>query len=122
MDRCIAYNKNNKKCRAKLTDNNLFCCESHKPLNYELIIDGCFICSEKVTNINDLYYFKCKHIMHKQCYNEWLEYSSYSTPICMLCRGEVFKEQKKKINIRKNGVINKNDYNKLKKIINILGI
>ncbi len=121
MDRCIAYNKNNKKCRAKLTDNKFFCCESHKPLNYELIEEGCFICSEKITSVNDLYYFKCKHIMHKQCYDEWLKYSNYSTSICMLCRGEVFKKQEKKINIRESGVMNKNEYNKLKKIINILG-
>lgn len=122
MDRCIAYNKNNKKCRARLNDKKFFCCESHKPLNYELIEDGCFICDEKITNVNELYYFKCRHIMHKKCYDEWLKYSNYDGPICMLCRGEVLRKPEKKKNIRQSGVINKSNYEKLKNIINIISI
>lgn len=120
MERCIAYNKNNKKCRAKLNGKQFFCCESHRPLNYELITDGCFICDEKVDDIKDLYYFKCKHVMHKKCYDEWLKFSNYDSPICMLCRGEVLKKPKKKTSIRQSGVLNKNNYNKLKNIINII--
>lgn len=120
MDRCIAFNKNNKRCRAKLNDKHFFCCESHKPINYDLINDGCFICCEKITDVKDLYYFKCKHIMHKKCYDEWQQYSSYTTPICMICRGEVLKKPEKKIKYRESGVMNKNDYNKLKTIINII--
>lgn len=120
MNRCIAYNKNNKKCRAKLTNGNFFCCEAHYPINIELIDDGCFICTEKIESIEDMYYFKCKHIMHKKCYNEWLEYSNYDNLICMLCRGEVLKEPPKKSKRRNLGVINKNDYKKLEDIINII--
>lgn len=120
MDRCIAFNKHNKRCRAKLINNNFFCCESHKPLNYDLIENGCFICTEKITSSNEIYYFKCKHIIHKKCYDEWLKYSNYSTNICMLCRGEVFKKPQKKINTRDLGVLNKNDYKKLSNIIDII--
>lgn len=120
MNRCIAYNKNNKKCRAKLMSGQFFCCESHYPINREIIDEGCFICMEKITSIEDMYYFRCKHVMHKKCYDEWLNYSNYGNNICMLCRGEVFKKPPKKTKTRKLGVINKNDYKKLENIINII--
>jgi len=120
MDRCIAFNNKNKRCRAKLNNNQFFCCENHKPINENIIEDGCFICCEKFNSINDLYYFKCKHIVHKQCYDEWLKYSNYSTKICMICRGEVFKKPPKRINIRPSGVLNKNEYKKLSDILNII--
>lgn len=122
MDRCIAFNKNNKRCRAKLLNGQLFCCESHKPINDNLIEDGCFICCEKITSVKDLYYFKCKHIMHKKCFDEWQKFSNYETPICMICRGDVLKKPEKKVKRRELGVINKNDYKKLENIINIISI
>jgi hypothetical protein len=87
MNRCIAININNKKCRAK-TD-KLFCCEDHKPINKELINNGCFMCMEKINKTNEIIFFKCKHAFHKICYMEWLKYSSYETPICIICRKEV---------------------------------
>ena len=59
MPRCIGLNKNNKKCRRNIADGKFFCCESHKPLNYDLIENGCFICTEKITSSNEIYYFKC---------------------------------------------------------------
>ena len=120
VNRCIAYNKNNKKCRAKIKNNEFFCCEAHKPLNYELI-EKCFICSEKIKSINDIYYFKCKHIIHKECYNEWLNnHSNYNESICMICRNEVFKKPQKKIKVRENGVLNKVEYQKMNHIFNTL--
>ena len=120
MDRCIAFNSHNKRCRAKLFDNKFFCCESHKPLNNNLIEDGCFICMEKITSVKELYYFKCKHIVHKTCYDEWLKYSNYPSSICMLCRGEVFKKPKKKIKTRDLGILNKNYYKKMSNIIEVI--
>lgn len=120
MNRCIAYNKNNKKCRAKLMNNNFFCCEAHYPINKELLEEGCFICMEKITSVEQMYYFKCKHIMHKDCYDEWLKYSNYDHSICMLCRGQVLQNPPKKTKRRALGVINKNDYKKLENIINII--
>ena len=101
MNRCIAYNKNNNKCRAKTKNNMLFCCKNHEPLNNDLIENGCFICSEKIENSNEIIYFKCKHAFHKSCYIEWLSFSTYERSICMICRNEVLdtnlKEKNKKI-------------------------
>ena len=65
VNRCIAYNKNNKKCRAKIMNNDFFCCEAHKPLNYELI-EGCFICNEKI-DISYKHKLKCNHEFHYEC-------------------------------------------------------
>lgn len=117
IKRCIAYNKNNNRCRAKIKNNEFFCCDAHKPLNYDLI-DCCFICLNKIENVNELYYFRCKHIMHKECYDEWINYSNYNNHICMICRNEVFKMPEKKNKIRRSGVLNKCDYNKLHHIFN----
>ena len=120
MDRCIAFNKQNKRCRAKLCNNQFFCCESHHPYNYDLIENGCFICQEKINSINELYYFKCKHIVHKQCYDEWLKFSNFPDTVCMLCRNKVMNKPLKKTKTRETGVLNKNDYKKLANIINII--
>ena len=92
-NRCVGYNKNNKKCRAKTKNNSLFCCKSHEPLNTE-IKDGCCICMDIIQNSSDIIFFKCKHAFHKQCYNEWLIYSTYLTPICMICRNEIKSQVK----------------------------
>lgn len=120
ISRCIAYNKNNKKCRAKLMNEQYFCCESHYPINREIIETGCFICTEKIKDVNELHYFRCKHAFHKECYDEWLAFSTYSHAICMICRNEVLKEPLGKSKNRELGVINKNDYIKLENIINII--
>jgi hypothetical protein len=113
-NRCIAINKNNKKCRAKIKNNELFCCESHYPINKELIEEGCFICNEKINNSNEIIYFICKHAFHKSCYIEWLEYSTYEKPICLLCRINVIKDKDK--NIKKPNI------NKINNIIPLLEI
>lgn len=100
MNRCIAYNKNNKKCRTKTATNELFCCEAHKPINQELFEEGCFVCYQKEFQPNELIYLKCKHVFHKECYQEWLKYSTYDNPVCSICLRETFtqKNQQKTIN------------------------
>lgn len=104
MSRCPAFTKNGKKCRSKrLLINNLFCCTDHIPLNKEIIENGCFMCMEIIKAPKDLIYFKCKHTFHKECYIEWLQYSTYEEPICMICRNVVFKKSikiDKKYNIK----------------------
>jgi hypothetical protein len=95
MNRCIAYNKNNKKCRTKTPANELFCCEAHKPINKELFEEGCFVCYQKEFQPNELIYLKCKHVFHKECYQEWLKYSTYDTPVCNICLREVFTQTNK---------------------------
>ena len=114
VNRCIAINKNNKKCRAKTKHNDLFCCTSHYPINKELITDGCFICNEKINNSNEILYFTCKHAFHRPCYNEWLEYSTYNNPICLLCRKDII--------IKKNNSIKKVKLNKISNIDSLIEI
>ena len=128
MSRCIAYNKNNKKCRAKLENGKIFCCDKHYPINKEIINEGCFICSEKINNTNELIYLKCHHAFHKECYNEWLKYSTYETSVCIICLKEAFKPQlikkkrKKKVNNIEDYLFFENKLNKLNKLNTILGI
>jgi hypothetical protein len=131
-NRCIAINKNNKKCRVKTKNNELFCCESHYPINKELTTEGCFICNEQINKSNDILYFNCKHAFHKQCYKEWLQYSTYEKPICLLCRKDIFqhtvnKTEKKKLNkitdihplIEISHTLNKSPYYHFNHITNI---
>ena len=120
--RCIAYTKNNKKCRCKIPNNQFFCCEDHYPFNKELFSEGCFMCNEKIKHADELYYFHCKHAFHKECYDEWSKFSNYQENICMLCRNEVLKKPLKKIKIRPHGVFNKNEYKKLEDILKVISI
>lgn len=106
MNRCIAINNQNKKCRAKT--NNLFCCEKHKPINKEIIDNGCFMCMEKIIKTNELILFKCNHAFHKICYMEWLRYSTYDTPICMICRCQVLSIKCQEKKIKNSNLINNN--------------
>jgi len=116
INRCNGYTKTGKKCRSKLIEKGKFyCCKSHEPLNMDIFSTGCFMCCENVENTKELIYFKCKHIVHRKCYDEWSEYSNYSNPICMICRKEInnntpifnYNDLKK----NKNKVFIKEDYN-----------
>jgi len=118
MNRCIAYNKNNNKCRAKLEEGKLFCCNAHYPTNKEIVTEGCFMCFEKINNPTELVYLKCHHSFHKDCYNEWLSHSTYETSVCIICLKEVFTQPLK--NIKKNNIIKIEKINHLNKINNIL--
>lgn len=119
--RCIAFNKNGKLCRAKTKNGKLFCCESHNPINAE-IMEECFMCTEKITSGKELIYLKCKHAFHRECYTEWLQFSTYENPICMICRFEIdIKEKPVKLNRTKVIYQNINDQ-RLKNINNLLNI
>lgn len=97
-NRCMGFTINGKRCRTRLRKNQyLFCCENHKPYNSEIIEDGCFCCMEKIINHKDGILFKCKHLVHKKCFEEWIKNSTYETPICIICRGEVYNNNKKRI-------------------------
>ena len=101
MNRCLGYNINNIKCRAKTKNNTLFCCKNHEPLNKELIEGCCFMCMEKIVKTCDIIFFPCKHAFHKQCYFEWLTFSKYEDEICMVCRNTVVITKPKKDNKKK---------------------
>ena len=122
MNRCIFVNNKNKQCRAKLKNKLFFCCSSHKPLNEEFIIEGCFICMEKVEENRDILFLKCKHVFHKSCFNEWSTcFSTYEEHICLICRDPFLK---KNINTKKSKIklINNFDLDNLKKISYLLDI
>ena len=116
INRCNGYTKTGKKCRSKLIEKEKFyCCKNHEPLNMDIFNSGCFMCCENVESTKELIYFKCKHIVHRKCYDEWIGYSNYTNPICMICRKEI------NLNIHntichdstknKNKVVIKQDYN-----------
>ena len=86
MSRCQSLTKNNKRCRAIIKNNQLFCCKNHEPINNEIIINGCCMCMEKISSSKDIIYLNCKHAFHKPCYNEWLTFSTYEGAICIICR------------------------------------
>jgi len=117
MNRCIGFTKNNHKCRAITKNDALFCCNSHEPLNKEILQNGCFICMEQINDKKELIYFKCRHIFHKPCYIEWLNFSTYIDPICMICRSNTFKKEKDKL---KKKIKTIDDISKLYEITNIL--
>jgi hypothetical protein len=100
MNRCIGYTKTGKKCRAPLKgDRKYFCCESHKPYNKEIVEEeGCCICSENDFKKGELRMYRCGHAVHKECYQEWLKFSTYKEPVCMVCREPIEKKLEKKIN------------------------
>jgi len=117
MNRCISIN-NNKQCRAKTRDNNLFCCKKHEPINRELIENGCFMCMEKIEKSTEILYFKCHHAVHKPCYIDWLEFSTYEEPICMICRNVAFHRKDEIKKDKKYKHIE--DISKIKDISNVL--
>ena len=88
-NRCSGFTKTGKRCRAKIDEDKFYCCKEHEPYNMEIHTDGCFMCTDNITSSKELIQFKCKHVVHRCCYNEWIKYSNYNVPICMLCRGEL---------------------------------
>ena len=112
INRCNGYTKTGKKCRSKLTEKGQFyCCKNHEPLNMDIFSSGCFMCCENVESTKELIYFKCKHIVHRKCYDDWTRYSNYSNLICMICRKEVHNNNIIDSKKNKNKVVIKEDYN-----------
>ena len=102
IKRCISYNKKGKRCRTRLgKDKEYFCCEQHKPPNYEMIKESCYICSKEL-KIEDMVILRCNHIHHIDCLAEWCQVSSdrYETLKCPLCRQDIFNDINRKEKIR----------------------
>lgn len=119
-ERCLGYSKNNNKCRAIIKNNNkFFCCKNHEPLNNDILINGCFICMEKIIDRKDILFLKCNHMLHKPCYNDWLKYSTYKDLICMICRKEINKNKEKKKPKKNIKLLSPEENNKIKDIENI---
>jgi len=102
VNRCLGYNKKRKRCRTRISDkNNNFCCSGHKPPNYEIIKECCYICSDNV-KIEDMIVLKCNHIHHIKCLVEWFNIThergeDLQCPLCrlILYSGDVDKKIKK---------------------------
>jgi hypothetical protein len=93
--RCIGYSKNGKKCRAIINGNredNFFCCDAHRPYNMDLFDTGCCICSTMEYGKGEVKMFRFGHVVHKKCYDEWLQHSTYESRICFICRYEIDKK------------------------------
>jgi len=126
INRCIGYTKNNKKCRAKIFNNNFFCCTDHEPKNREILTSNCFMCYEKIEKSSDLLFLKCRHAFHKQCYEEWIVFSTYDELICMICRSSTnlhkFLKKKEDENNEKQVLVKykKKSYSDINKINEIL--
>ena len=96
MNRCIGLNKNGKRCKTRINDiDRLICCESHKPLNDE-ILESCVMCCKEHLRSSEISTLNCGHCFHKECLNDFLELSDdkYS---CPYCRKEGIKNKSKEI-------------------------
>lgn len=88
-NRCSGFTKSGKRCRAKIDEDKFYCCKDHEPYNMEIHTDGCFMCSDNITTSKELIQFKCRHVVHRCCYNEWIKFANYNKPSCVLCRTEL---------------------------------
>lgn len=113
MTRCIGINKKGKKCRYKIKEEGKhFCCDEHKPINKDILTEGCFMCCEKV-DTKDLWILKCKHGFHYDCLNDWFLNLSENEPMeCPICRYEYIQRKDKS----KKGI----DFSKIYEIKSVL--
>jgi len=96
MNRCIGYNKYNKRCRTRIESTRFFCCESHEPINKEILSEPCIMCSQNVTP-DEITILKCNHAFHKKCLNEFFSYTqTESCLLCPMCRHEINTPSEKK--------------------------
>lgn len=82
MNRCQGKTQNGIKCRTRINPKNedqLFCCKSHQPFNYDQLKTSCSICCEKfnISKLN-IIILNCNHVHHAICIDEWLEYYKYN--------------------------------------------
>lgn len=90
-NRCAGYMASGKRCRTRLReDQYLYCCDAHRPINTESLEEGCACCMEKMVNHKDVIHFRCNHLVHRECYYEWMKGSMEESPICILCRAPVW--------------------------------
>ncbi len=82
QNRCHGYNKNGKKCHTRLNNHSYFCCENHKPKNFDEMGE-CMICCKELT-FDDIKILKCGHAHHIECLLNWMFINNGST--CPLCR------------------------------------
>jgi len=117
MSRCIGLNKKRKKCRRKIPEGQYFCCESHKPINKEILTEECIMCMEKVEK-KTLWVLKCGHAFHFPCLDEWFckmkeEEDKMECPICM-------REYKKELKKQRSDFIDVGKQVYYSKILDIL--
>ena len=96
MVRCQGYTIKGTRCHSRinkeLNDKGvIYCCDDHKPKNYDSLIEECHICCMPVDNM-DIRILKCGHAHHRKCIERWIEESH--NPSCPLCRRKIIKVYK----------------------------
>ena len=96
MSRCKGYTDKGKRCRTRICEKKLFCCDSHKPINYTDTIEECPICYATIheTDPNSGYVLRCNHMFHYSCIQEWFKSSTWRR-MCPMCRLDVSPPNKK---------------------------
>lgn len=99
MNRCIGFNKNGKRCKTRINGDKLICCDTHKPLNDD-ILESCVMCCKINLKTNEISTLNCGHCFHNKCLNDFLDISpdKYS---CIYCRQNGIKQKNKKIKVKK---------------------
>jgi hypothetical protein len=91
QNRCAGFTASGKRCRTRLKDDQyLYCCEAHKPVNTDCLEEGCVCCMEKLINHKDALHFRCNHVVHRECYYEWMKGCTEESPVCIVCREPVW--------------------------------
>ena len=94
MTRCQGYNKYGKKCHTRIKPDHIYCCDNHKPKNYDEVIEECNICCSELEN-NELKILKCGHAHHRSCLEMWMNTTRDIIPECPLCRTPISFFRKK---------------------------
>jgi len=103
INRCIAINDNGKMCRTRTQPGSYFCCDSHKPKNFDNLSEECNICCCNV-EINEVIVLKCGHAQHRECFKMWM--SSFKNHYCPLCLVPVLVKRQPKKKRKKNKIGN----------------
>ena len=94
--RCIGVNQFGKPCRTRLKDINsdtYFCCNDHKPKNFDNVIEQCCICCDEV-EVKEVIILQCGHAHHRECFAEWNK--AQNMPSCSLCKQPLPRKLRKR--------------------------
>ncbi len=86
--RCQGYTDKGTKCHTRVKDDSIYCCDKHKPKNYDDVIEECNICCSELEN-EDIKILKCGHAHHRSCLEAWMNVCRDKIVGCPLCRAPI---------------------------------